>query len=210
MEANKQYPKDRTLGYAQYVSNFVYVKSNMCWKPRKSGYAIGRLIWVSPCTSELYYLRMMLAVIMGPIYCEDIRTVSNIQYSSFKDACFAIGLLKDDRECIEALIEARGCGLLIENLLEGNRRSVKDYPSMSYPNGQESRLSERIVAWARETHLGGKGFSLEREWSRLSESGLTGARVVSPGREKWHSGPVEAVRSSLERELPRLSEKSLA
>ncbi|KAF1892981.1 hypothetical protein Lal_00039294 [Lupinus albus] len=36
------------------------------------------------------------------------------------------------------------------------------------------------------------------------------AIVVSPGQEKWHSGPVEAVRSSVEREDPRLSESGLA
>ncbi|XP_019451814.1 PREDICTED: uncharacterized protein LOC109353911 [Lupinus angustifolius] len=207
MEANKQYPEGRTLGYAQFVSKFVYVKKTRFWKPRKSGYTIGRLIWVSPCTGELYYLRMMLTVIKGPTCYEDIRTVSNIQYATFRDACFAMGLLKDDKEYIEALREANDWGsgfylrklfvtmllstsmnrpnhvweetwqwlsdgilynqrnisnnqglvltdeqlqnltlLEIEKLLEGNRRSLKDYPSMPYPNGYiTSQLGNKLI-----------------------------------------------------------------
>ncbi|KAF1872320.1 hypothetical protein Lal_00016618 [Lupinus albus] len=96
MEANKQYPEGRNLCYGQYVSKFVY-------KPRKSGYTIGRLIWVSPCTGELYYLRMILTVVKGATCYEDIRTVSNIQYSTFRNGCFAMGILQDDREYIKAL-----------------------------------------------------------------------------------------------------------
>ncbi|KAF1877984.1 hypothetical protein Lal_00039791 [Lupinus albus] len=96
MEANKQYPKGRNLCYGQYVSKFVYVKRSRTWKPRKSGYTICRLIWVSPCTSELYYPRMMLTVVEGASCYEDIRTVSYIQYSTFRDVCFAMVLLQDD------------------------------------------------------------------------------------------------------------------
>ncbi|KAF1867957.1 hypothetical protein Lal_00042424 [Lupinus albus] len=150
---------------------------------------------------ELYYLRMMLTIVKGPTCYEDIRTVSNIEYAAFRDACFAIGLLKDDVEYIEAIREAKDLGsgfylrklfmtmllstsmnrpnhvweetcqwlsggilynlrniynnqcvqklcyitpdeqlqnltlLEIEKLLEGNQRSLKDYPSMQYPNG---------------------------------------------------------------------------
>ncbi|OIW15606.1 hypothetical protein TanjilG_08182 [Lupinus angustifolius] len=207
MEANKKYPEGRTLAYAQYVSKFVYVKKTRSWKPRKSGYTIGRLIWVSPCTSELYYLRMMLTIVKGPTCYENIRIVSNIRYEIFRDACFACGLLKDDREYIEALREAKDWGfgfylrklfvtmllstsmnrpnhvwqntwqwlsdgilynqrnisnnqglvltdeqlqnltlLEIEKLLEGNRRSLKDYPLMPYPNGYvTSQLGNRLI-----------------------------------------------------------------
>ncbi|KAF1862622.1 hypothetical protein Lal_00013383 [Lupinus albus] len=110
MEANEKYEEGRTLSYAQYVSKFVYLKRNRCWKPRKSGYTIGRLIWVPPCTGELYYLRMMLTVVKGPRSYEDIRTISENQYPTFRDACFAMGLLKDDREYIDAIREAKDWG----------------------------------------------------------------------------------------------------
>ncbi|KAF1892857.1 hypothetical protein Lal_00035501 [Lupinus albus] len=48
----------------------------------------------------------MLTVVKGATCYEDIRTVSDIQYSTFRDSCFAMGLLQDEREYIEALKEA--------------------------------------------------------------------------------------------------------
>ncbi|KAF1866053.1 hypothetical protein Lal_00013489 [Lupinus albus] len=62
------------------------------WKPRKSGYTISTLIWVPPSTSKLYYLRMLLTIVKGPTSYEDIRTISNFQYSTFRDAFFCNGL----------------------------------------------------------------------------------------------------------------------
>ncbi|KAF1870863.1 hypothetical protein Lal_00030173 [Lupinus albus] len=89
------------------IPKFVYVKKSRCLKPRKSGYTIDRLIWISPFMGELYYLRMMFTVVKGTTCYEDIRTVSNIEYATFRDTCFAIGLLKDDKEYIEAIREAK-------------------------------------------------------------------------------------------------------
>ncbi|KAF1866030.1 hypothetical protein Lal_00013466 [Lupinus albus] len=51
-----------------------------------------------------------------------------------------------------------------------------------------------------------EGFSLERELSHLSKTWLL-ERELSRLGEKWHSEAVEAIRSSLEREYPRLSER---
>ncbi|KAL3027744.1 hypothetical protein AAZX31_03G073200 [Glycine max] len=64
----------------------------------KKGYTIGRLIWVPPTTGELFYLRMMLDCCKGPTSFEDIRTIANIQYPTYREACFAMGFLQDDRE----------------------------------------------------------------------------------------------------------------
>ncbi|XP_058751494.1 uncharacterized protein LOC131624562 [Vicia villosa] len=97
------------------------------WKPRKKGFTIGRLIWVPPSTGELYYLRMMLTVVKGPTTYEEIRKVGDRQYDSFRDACFAIGFLEDDREYIGAIKEASEWGsghylrkLFVVMLLSGN------------------------------------------------------------------------------------------
>ena len=46
-----------------------------------------------PSTSELYYLRMMLSITKGSCCYEDIRTVNGIQYSTFREAFFAMGFL---------------------------------------------------------------------------------------------------------------------
>ncbi|XP_058727581.1 uncharacterized protein LOC131599128 [Vicia villosa] len=104
--ANGQYEEASQLTYGQFVSKFVYDKKKRTWKPRRKGFTIGRLIWVPPTTGELYYLRMMLTIVKGPKTYEDIRKVGDTQYHSFRDACFAMGFLTDDREYISAIIEA--------------------------------------------------------------------------------------------------------
>jgi len=44
MECNKKFPEARQLTYIQFVSKFVYVTKDRCWKPRKKGNTIGRLL----------------------------------------------------------------------------------------------------------------------------------------------------------------------
>ncbi|XP_058762953.1 uncharacterized protein LOC131636353 [Vicia villosa] len=108
--ANAKYEEAQTLTYGQFVSKFVYHKKQREWKPRKKGFTIGRLIWVLPTTGELFYLRMMLTVAKGPTTYEEIRTVDNIQYDTFRDAYFAMGFLEDDKEYIAAIKEASHWG----------------------------------------------------------------------------------------------------
>ncbi|XP_058752597.1 uncharacterized protein LOC131625751 [Vicia villosa] len=105
-EANKKYDEARQLMYSNFVSKFVYVKKMREWKPRQKGYTIGRLIWVPPTTGELYYLRMMLTHVKGPKSYDEIKTVNNVKYDTFRDACFAMGFIGDDREFISAITEA--------------------------------------------------------------------------------------------------------
>ncbi|KAH1133303.1 hypothetical protein GLYMA_05G078600v4 [Glycine max] len=107
MNTSKDFDEARNLTYSQFVSKFVYNKRNRSWQPRKKGYTIGRLIWVPPTTGELFYLRMMLGSCKGPTSFEDIRTVANIQYPTYREACFAMGFLQDDREYVEAIKEAK-------------------------------------------------------------------------------------------------------
>ena len=59
-----------------------------------------------PSTGELYYLGMMLVVVKGPTTYEQIRTIDGQLYSSFREACFAMGFLFDYKEYIKALREA--------------------------------------------------------------------------------------------------------
>jgi hypothetical protein len=69
--------------------------------------AVERLaVHINPSCGELYYLRMLLNVAKGATSCEDLRTISGVLYSTFKDACQAMGLLGDDSEWREALREA--------------------------------------------------------------------------------------------------------
>jgi hypothetical protein len=46
---------------------------------------------------------MMLTVLKGPISYEDIKKVAGIQLNTFREACFAMGFLGDDKEFIGAI-----------------------------------------------------------------------------------------------------------
>lgn len=53
---------------------------------------------------------MLLNYAKGPQSFAEIRTVSNVIYPTFKDACYALGLLDDDKEYIDAIVEASHWG----------------------------------------------------------------------------------------------------
>jgi hypothetical protein len=110
LQANETYPSARKLTYGQFVTQFTYSKKKKSWSPRKRGFKIGRLIWVPPTTGDLFYLRMMLTVVKGPTSYEEIRKVRDIQYLTFREACFAMGFLGDDKEYIGAIRESHGWG----------------------------------------------------------------------------------------------------
>jgi len=109
-KANANYSEARKLTYGQFVSKFVYNKKNRCWTPRKRGFTIGRLIWVPPCTGELFYLRMMLTAVKGPLTYDQLKNVAGVQLLTFREACFALGFLGDDQEFISAIGEAKDWG----------------------------------------------------------------------------------------------------
>jgi len=111
MECNKKYSNARDLTYPQFVTRCVYNKNQRCWKPRKKGNTIGRLMWLPPATGELCYLRRMLEIVKGPMSYVDMRTVENITYPTFREACEASRFLADDIEYVEAIKEAKEWGL---------------------------------------------------------------------------------------------------
>ncbi|XP_057418629.1 uncharacterized protein LOC130712828 [Lotus japonicus] len=110
MRANRQFQEARDMTYAEFPNKFVFDRQSNCWRPRKKGYSIGRLQYVPPGIGELYYLRILLTVQKGCTSFESIRTVKGVVYPTFHDACYALGLLADDREYIDAIIEASDLG----------------------------------------------------------------------------------------------------
>ncbi|XP_035837075.1 uncharacterized protein LOC110925357 [Helianthus annuus] len=108
MERNKD-PDDhlaRTLTYVQFPTWYVWKTENRCWQPRKKGNTIGRIHNVAPSLGEAYFLRILLNKVKGPKSYDDIKTVNGHVHDTFRDACFALGLLDDDKEYIEAIKEA--------------------------------------------------------------------------------------------------------
>ncbi|XP_056852167.1 uncharacterized protein LOC130501293 [Raphanus sativus] len=101
--AYQKYPEARDLTYAEFPTKFVWKASMREWVPRKRGFAIGRIAHINPAQDELYFLRVMLNWVRGPKSYEDIRTVDGVVYSTYEDACYALGLMDDGKECIEAI-----------------------------------------------------------------------------------------------------------
>ncbi|KAL7601903.1 hypothetical protein Lser_V15G26956 [Lactuca serriola] len=106
MKCNEINKEARKLTYVEFPTKFVWKRKGLFWKPRKVGYAIGRIHSVSPKLGEAYFLRILLNKVKGPKSFDEIRTVNGQLCSSFKDACYNLGLLDDDKEFIDAIKEA--------------------------------------------------------------------------------------------------------
>ncbi|XP_031108708.1 uncharacterized protein LOC116013199 [Ipomoea triloba] len=104
--ANTKYPEAKMLTYIEMPMKFVWKKDIHEWQPRKKGFLVGRIFYVPPASGEIYYLRCLLNIVRDPTSFKDIRTLNGVEYMTFRDACYAHGLLDDDREYIDAINEA--------------------------------------------------------------------------------------------------------
>jgi hypothetical protein len=104
--ANQNYSEGRDLTYAEFPSKFTYLPDKRMWHPRKNGFQIGRLSYIPVGSGELYYMRILLTFQKGCKGFDCIKTVNGKLYGSFQDACYALGLLSDDKEFIDGIFEA--------------------------------------------------------------------------------------------------------
>ena len=106
-ELNKRDTEARKLTYAELPQKYVWHEQAKVWKLRKQKKVIGRIIYSNPASGERYYLRMLLNIVRGAESFEKLMTVNDVEYKTFKAACFAYGLLNDDKEWTYAITEAR-------------------------------------------------------------------------------------------------------
>ncbi|XP_074303209.1 uncharacterized protein LOC141637635 [Silene latifolia] len=104
MATNANQPDARTLSYAEFPTK--YVRKEGGWHKRKQGKCIGRMVYVHPTAGEKYYLRVLLNIIKGAQSYQEIRTLGDVVYPTFKEACYEHGLLNNDKEWHEAMSEA--------------------------------------------------------------------------------------------------------
>ena len=67
---------------------------------------VGRMYFVHPSNSERFSLRLLLLYRKGLDSFEKLRTVTNIIYPTYKEACCALGYLKSDKKNLRCLAEA--------------------------------------------------------------------------------------------------------
>ncbi|KAK9676692.1 hypothetical protein RND81_11G093800 [Saponaria officinalis] len=156
LEYNENFPDGRHLTYSEFPNKYVWKKKQKKWTPRKQGFALGRMYHMSPTGGERYYMRTLLNFFKGPKSYEDIRTVNGVIYPTFKKACYALGLLGDDKEHVDAIIEASfwGTGIYLRNLflqlsdeqlqnyalseieasLQSNGSSLRKFDNMPFPD----------------------------------------------------------------------------
>ncbi|KAL4609927.1 hypothetical protein ACB092_08G015800 [Castanea dentata] len=106
MKANELYEEARELTYSEFPTKWVWHKRDKEWRLRKSGRCIGRIYYAYPASGECFYLRMLLNVVKGARSFKEVRTINNVVYSDFRSACYALGLLDDDKEWHKALNHA--------------------------------------------------------------------------------------------------------
>ena len=103
--ANKEIPTARNYTYHEFPRHFTWLPRVCRWKERQRGDVVGRLSEVHATAGELLYLRMLLMRKKGAINFQDVRTVDNHVYDTFKEACAALGLLENDSQWHHAMFE---------------------------------------------------------------------------------------------------------
>ncbi|XP_021979413.1 uncharacterized protein LOC110875525 [Helianthus annuus] len=164
MEVNKNNEFARTLTYVEFPTKFVWNSQDRTWTTRKTGKPIGRIHCVNPSMGDTYFLRILLNKVRGPKSFEEIRTVNGQVFPTFRDACYALGLLDDDREYIEAIKEAyyTGSGYYLRNLFATMLSSnTLSRPEHVWENAWEY-LADGILH-TREKQTGIEGLSLPEE-----------------------------------------------
>jgi hypothetical protein len=105
-EANKLYEDARKLTYCEFPQEWTWDEKNRKWIKRQRNFKIGRLYYVNPIEGECFYLRMLLMIVRGAKDYKYIRTYNGKLYQTFKEACAARRLLKDDKEWYNTFNEA--------------------------------------------------------------------------------------------------------
>ncbi|XP_071729034.1 uncharacterized protein [Rutidosis leptorrhynchoides] len=150
-ELNKQDPKARSLTYSKIPKEYVWNNDTKEWAHRKLRPSIGRIVYSNPASGERYYLRMLLNIVKEPRSFEELRTVDGTLHPTFKDACFAYGLLHDDREWTEAISEAKlwASGAQLHDLfgvLHKHGKSLSDFSTLPQPDPSLlTQLDNRLI-----------------------------------------------------------------
>ncbi|GKE33481.1 DNA helicase, partial [Tanacetum coccineum] len=105
---NNEHTDGRHLTYLDFPSEFVWYADSKSWHKRviRTKKSIGRLTYVHPSSGDLFYFRMLLSHQKGCKSPIEVRTINGQVLPTYRAACEALGLLKDDKEWDTALEES--------------------------------------------------------------------------------------------------------
>ncbi|KAL0361620.1 UNVERIFIED_CONTAM: hypothetical protein Sradi_3846500 [Sesamum radiatum] len=94
--------------YSEFPKYYRWMSTEKVWQKRRSQQkVIGRIYALSPNEGERFYLRILLNHVRGPTIIDDLLTVNNFHYPTFKQAAEKHGFLEEDDSIRQCLIEAR-------------------------------------------------------------------------------------------------------
>ena len=111
MQLNQTDTKAQKLLYHEIPQHYVWRQEDRKWVERQKGTCLGRVHHVSIAFGELFYLRVLINKVRGPKDWVDFKKFENVTYATYKEACQARGLLEDDKEYIDGLLEASLWGM---------------------------------------------------------------------------------------------------
>ena len=94
--------------YTDVPNHYIFDSQHRKWKPRKRGglNVISHMYTVNPIELEQFYHRLLLLHVRGAKSYEDLHTVDGYVAATFQKACNLLGLLSDDNEWNNELMEA--------------------------------------------------------------------------------------------------------
>ncbi|CAN1242017.1 ATP-dependent DNA helicase PIF1 [Linum perenne] len=93
---NQRYPSARKYTYSDITHAFVWDKQSSQWVIRKKGFVIGRIASIPPRSGDVFY---------------QLRTVNGHLYQTYQQACQALGLLSNDTEWNDVMMEVSHWGM---------------------------------------------------------------------------------------------------
>ena len=104
---NVALPRARDLLYHEFPRHYRWMNEGKYWKHYQvNKWKIGRMHSAFPSQGERWYLRLLLCHVRGATSYADLRSFEDVEHPSFKQACAARGLLRDDAEWDSAMKEA--------------------------------------------------------------------------------------------------------
>ncbi|RWS26596.1 uncharacterized protein B4U80_06144, partial [Leptotrombidium deliense] len=111
-ELNKCDADARQMKYEDIPLKYRWMNNTKQWQKRKNCTTIvSRIMSVSSRSVELFHLKLLLRNVTGAISFNDLKTVGNVVFDTFREAAVALGLVTTDTEMIDVLKEA--CEILL-------------------------------------------------------------------------------------------------